>query len=237
MENTSSHPHHGIEQDEEQIDLKELLFKYLRYWPYIVACAFIGVLCAVLVNRYATPIYRIEASVVVNDEPSGTLGQDIFETAGLSIPKSNVENEIGILKSYTLAFEALSALNFNVFYYKDGFIKKTEVYGNSPFLVEADWKHPQLVGGMFSIRKLDNQRFRLDIIEDAFSVFSPLDPHYKTQANVLDNIAGEYLFGESIQGTHYKFKISDVSAGDEEEIFFQLTDTYTLANRYKNDLQ
>lgn len=237
MENTSSHPHHGIEQDEEQIDLKELLFKYLRYWPYIVACAFIGVLCAVLVNRYATPIYRIEASVVVNDEPSGTLGQDIFETAGLSIPKSNVENEIGILKSYTLAFEALSALNFNVFYYKDGFIKKTEVYGNSPFLVEADWKHPQLVGGMFSIRKLDNQRFRLDIIEDAFSVFSPLDPHYKTQANVLDNIAGEYLFGESIQGTHYKFKISDVSAGEEEEIFFQVTDTYTLANRYKNDLQ
>ena len=237
MENNSPHPQHGIDQDEEQIDLKELLFKYLKYWPYILACAFIGVLCAVLVNRYATPIYRVEASIVVNDEPSGTLGQDIFESAGLSIPKSNVENEIGILKSYTLAFEALNALNFNVFYYKDGFIKKSEIYGNAPFLIEADWKHPQLVGGMFAIRKLDNRKFQLTVIEDDFSVFSPLDPHYKTQVNVLDNIEGEYPFGEWIQGNHYKFKVSDLSADNGEEIFFHLTDTYSLANRYKNDLQ
>lgn len=237
MENNSPHPHHGIEQDEEQIDLKELLFKYLRFWPYILVCAFLGVFCAVLVNRYATPIYRIEASVVVNDEPSGTLGQDIFESAGLSIPKSNVENEIGILKSYTLAFEALNSLNFNVFYYKDGFIKKTEIYGNSPFLVEADWKHPQLVGGMFSLRKIDAKTFSLDIVEENFSVFSPLDPHYKTQANVLSNIKGNYAFGEWIQGDHFKFKVSDLSAENEEEIFFQLTDTYALANRYRNDLQ
>src|SRR5690606_4657099 len=112
MENNSPNPHHGIEQDEEQIDLKEVVFKYLKYWPYILACAFLVVFFALLVNRYATPIYRIEATVVVNDEPSGTLEQDIFESAGLSIPKSNVENEIGILNRYTLAFEALNALNF-----------------------------------------------------------------------------------------------------------------------------
>ena len=237
MENNLPTPHQGMEQDEEQIDLKELVFKYLRYWPYILACAFLGVFCALLVNRYATPIYRIEASVVVNDEPSGTLGQDIFESAGLSIPKSNVENEIGILKSYSLAFEALSSLNFNVFYYKDGFIKKTEIYGNSPYLIEADWKHPQLVGGMFSIQKINEKRFRLSIIEENFSVFSPLDPHYKTQANVLDNINGEYNFGEWIQGNHFRFKISDLSAENGEELFFHLTDTYSLANWYKNNLQ
>src|SRR5690554_7683274 len=129
MENVSPNHHQGIEQDEEQIDLKELIFKYLKFWPYIVACAFIGLFCAFLVNRYATPIYKIDSTVLVNDEPSTTLGQDLFQNAGLSIPKNNVENEIGILKSYSLAFETLSAMNFNVFYYKEGIIKKTEVYG------------------------------------------------------------------------------------------------------------
>src|SRR5690554_3522831 len=237
MENTSPHPHQGIEQDEEQIDLKELIFKYLKFWPYIAFCAFLGLFCAFLVNRYATPIYKIDATVVVNDEPAGTLGQDIFESAGLGIPKSNVENEIGILKSYTLAFEALSALNFNVFYYKDGFIKKTEIYGNSPFLVEADWKHPQLTGGMFSLVKMNDQSFRLGIVEEAFSVYSPLDPHYKTGANQLDNIAGDYNFGEWIQGTHFRFRISDIAADNGEEIFFHLTDTPSLANHFKNQLQ
>src|SRR5690554_2760545 len=237
MENTSPHPHQGIEQDEEQIDLKELIFKYLKFWPYIAFCAFLGLFCAFLVNRYATPIYKIDATVVVNDEPAGTLGQDIFESAGLGIPKSNVENEIGILKSYTLAFEALSTLNFNVFYYKDGFVKKTEIYGNSPFLIEADWKHPQLTGGMFSLVKINEGTFRLGIVEEGFSIFSPLDPHYKTAVNQLNNIAGEYNFGEWIQGDHFKFKISDISSEAGEEIFFHLTDTPSLANRFKNDLQ
>lgn len=69
MENNSPNPRQGIEQDEEQIDLKELIFKYLKFWPYIVICAFLGLFCAFLVNRYATPIYKIDASVVVNDEP------------------------------------------------------------------------------------------------------------------------------------------------------------------------
>lgn len=121
-----------------------------------------------------------------------------------------MENEIGILKSYTLAFEALSSLNFNVFYFKEGFIKKTEIYGNSPFLIEVDWKHPQLVGGVFSLKKVDDKTFALDIVEENFSVFSPLDPHYKTRANVLENIKGNYPFGEWMVGDHYRFKVSDL---------------------------
>ena len=237
MENTAHATNSELDRDEEQIDLKEILFKYLRHWPWILICAFIGVFCAFLINRYATPIYKTEATVLVKDEPSSTLGADIFENAGLMMPKSNVENEIGVLKSYTLAFEALSELNFNVFYYKDGFVKKSEIYGNSPFLVEADWKHPQLVGGMFSIVKIDNQKYRLGVIEEEFSVFSPMDPHYKTRATAIKSIEGEYSFGDWVQADHYKFKVSDLSASQGEDIFFRLNDTYSLANTYRNNLQ
>ncbi|MEX2594833.1 MAG: polysaccharide biosynthesis tyrosine autokinase [Anditalea sp.] len=237
MTSTPQSTNPGLEQDEEQIDLKEVLFKYLKYWPYIIGCTFLGIFCALLANRYATPIYKIESTVLVNDEPSGALGADLFENAGLSVPKSNVENEMGILKSYTLAHEALSALNFNIFYYKDGFVKKTEIYGNSSFLVEADWNHPQLVGGMFSIKKINEQKFNLEIVENDFFVFSPSDPHYKTRASLLENIAGEYAFGSWIQDEHFKFKVSDLSAEPGEEIYFHLTDTPSLANAYRSDLE
>src|SRR5690606_12934065 len=236
MESTPQSAPTGMEQDDEQIDLKEVLFKYLKHWPYIIACALLGLLCAHLINRYATPIYKIESTVVINDEPSSNLGGDIFENAGLSVPKSNLENEIGILKSYTMAFETLSSMNFNVFYYVDGFVKKTEIYGNSPFLIEADWKHPQVVGGMFSIRKLDDSTFALGIEEEAFSVFSPLDPNYRTSAKQVKDIVGQYTFGQWIQGDHFKFKVSDLSASKGEVIFFHLTDTPSLANQYKSNL-
>jgi len=236
MESTPQSAPSGLEQDDEQIDLKEVLFKYLKHWPYIIACALLGLFCAHLINRYATPIYKIESTVVINDEPSSNLGGDIFENAGLSVPKSNLENEIGILKSYTMAFETLSSLNFNVFYYVDGFVKKSEIYGNSPFLIEADWKHPQVVGGMFSIRKLDDSTFALGIEEEAFSVFSPLDPNYRTSAKQVKDIVGQYTFGQWIEGDHFKFKVSDLSASKGEVIFFHLTDTPSLANQYKSNL-
>jgi tyrosine-protein kinase Etk/Wzc len=54
---------------------------------------------AFLFNRYATPIYKVESTVIVEDEPQA-LGTDLFQAAGLLPIKSNVENEIGILKSY-----------------------------------------------------------------------------------------------------------------------------------------
>src|SRR5690606_17710985 len=73
--------------------------------------------------------------------------------------------------------------------------------------------------------------------EEAFAVFSPLDPHYKTSASQIESIVGTYSFGEWVQGDHYKFKVSDLSAENEEEVFFHLTDTYSLANTYRNNLQ
>ncbi|MEP1955464.1 MAG: Wzz/FepE/Etk N-terminal domain-containing protein, partial [Algoriphagus sp.] len=116
-------------QKEDEIDLKVLLFNYLQYWVLILACMFIGVLGAFLFNRYATNVFKVESSIlVVDDKPS--LGTDLFESSGLGMlqGKSNIENEIGILKSFSLAEEAVTDLNLNVQYYKEGFVSTTQIY-------------------------------------------------------------------------------------------------------------
>ncbi len=157
---------------EDEIDLKVILFNYLQYWPLILVFALLGLLSAFLFNRLTTPVYKIESTVIVEDE-NAALGADLFESAGLLglQGKSNIENEIGILKSFSLAQAALNELNFNVRYYREDFLKKTEAYGNFPILVSVDWNKPQVVGGLFKVEVIDENSFELSVEEEGFSVF------------------------------------------------------------------
>lgn len=53
------------ESKEENIDVKELLFKYLLHWPWFVG-AVIACLIAAWVYLYmSTPVYNISATVLI----------------------------------------------------------------------------------------------------------------------------------------------------------------------------
>lgn len=85
--------------------------------------------------RYTTPIYTIVASILVRDDTKGTdLGESIMiENFGLAKGKSNLDNEIEILKSRTLMENVVKDLHLTVSYYAKEKVKTTEVYNKSPF--------------------------------------------------------------------------------------------------------
>jgi tyrosine-protein kinase Etk/Wzc len=225
-----------MEELEEEIDLKEILYKYLRYWPLLIACASMGLVFSFIFNKVAVPVYQIESSVLIKEDPGMTLGADIFESSGLSKPNSNLQNEIGILKSRSLTLETLYKLNFNVSYFRKDFFNEIEMYGNVPILVEVDWKHPQLTSGRFSATKINNESFRLEIIDDAFMLFSPTDPTYKTEVEYLELQEKSYRFGQWIEGTNYKFRVLDLTAETDIPVLFEIIDTPSLATRYISSL-
>lgn len=181
-------------KNEDEIDLKVLLFNYLKYWPLILISMLIGIVVAFFATKYMTPIFQVEATVVISDDKPA-LGTDLFESSGLLQGKNNIENEIGILKSYTLAEEAISELNFNVSYFKEGIWLTTQLYGNVPVFVSVDWKHPQLVGGMLKLTVVSEKIFALDVPEEGFQVYNPNDPFYKTGLSQNALSSGRYTFG------------------------------------------
>lgn len=132
---------------EDEIDLKVILFNYLQYWPVILICAFLGVVGAYLFNRFTTPVYKVESTVIVKDEDRA-LGADLFESAGFAglQGKSNIENEIGVLKSYSLALATINELDLNVQYFVEDYFKVKQIYGNYPVFVKVDWSKSKSSG-------------------------------------------------------------------------------------------
>jgi capsular exopolysaccharide synthesis family protein len=219
---------------EEESDFKTYLFNYFKYWQFFLIFPALGFLGAFLVNKWTTPIYNIESAVIVS-EGKPSIGDDLFDAVGIK-GKSNVENEIGILKSYALAEETISALNLNVSYFENGMIRKTQVYANSPILVVADWTHPQLVGGLFKVTMGSNEKFSIEIEEPGMAVFNPKDPFYLTGLSQLPKFKSSYSSGERIKGDVFDFKIINISSMPGDVLYFSLKDTPSLALQYKNAL-
>ncbi|HSI77978.1 MAG TPA: polysaccharide biosynthesis tyrosine autokinase [Lunatimonas sp.] len=232
-------PYPFREQPSGEPDIRGLLLKYLQYWPYILISVAIGVTMAVLFNKYSTPIYLVKSTILVSSESSPLSSMDIFESNG-KINNSNslkLNNEVGILKSYTIARETIESLDLQIRYYKEGLIRKTQIYGGK-IVAEVDWSHPQLVGGEFIIEVIDDRTFALLIPEEEkFKLYQPIAP-YEDKVSVNGKILPEekHLFGEWIEGESFKFKISKLSADPGEKIYISILDSHSLALSFRKNL-
>ena len=59
------------QQPEEELNIQELLFRYLIHWPWFVASVLICVACAFGYLKIATPVYNVSATVLIKDESKG----------------------------------------------------------------------------------------------------------------------------------------------------------------------
>ena len=130
----------GTPQPEEEVNIQELLFRYLIHWPWFVVSVLFCVVCAFAYLKVATPVYNVSATVLIKDEDKGggaTMASELEKMGlgGMINSKSNVDNEVEVLKSKSLALEVVEQLNLYVTYQnEDGWLCK-EMYRTSPVLV------------------------------------------------------------------------------------------------------
>ena len=127
-------------QCEEQINIQEILFRYLIHWPWFVVSVIVCVALAWGYLRLTTPVYNISATVLIKDEKKGggaNMSSELEKMGlnGFVSSSSNIENEIEVLKSRTLAREVVSSLGLFVTYMDEDKFPNKELYRTSPVLV------------------------------------------------------------------------------------------------------
>ena len=141
-------------QPDEELNIQEILFRYLIHWPWFVASVLICVACAFGYLKIATPIYNVSATVLIKDESKGggtTMASEMEKMGlgGMMTSASNVDNEIEVLKSKSLALEVVEQLNLYVSYWNEDTWPKKEMYRTSPVLVSlTPQEASQLPSGM-----------------------------------------------------------------------------------------
>jgi tyrosine-protein kinase Etk/Wzc len=121
------------QQEEETIDLKEILFKYLAYWKWFVLSFVIALTAGFFYLKTQVPVYSIQSSVLIKDDKKGLGQDDMLKQLDIFSGTKVVDNEIDILKSYTLMEQVVTDLDLHIKYFKQENFKAVEVYGaNNP---------------------------------------------------------------------------------------------------------
>ena len=159
-------------QSEEQINIQEILFRYLIHWPWFVASIIVCVVFAWGYLRLTTPIYNISATVLIKDEKKGggaNMSSELEKMGlnGFVSSSNNIENEIEVLSSRTLAREVVSSLGLFVTYMDEDRFPKKELYRTSPVLVsltpqEAD-KLPQPMEVSMSLQPIGTMEVQIKV--------------------------------------------------------------------------
>ena len=107
-------------EEEESFQIKEVLLKYLRYWPWFLGAILLCVGLGYLYMRYAPVTYESVAKIKIIDESRelNVVPDALAMMTGNS--NINLDNEVEVLRSYRLLRQVVSELHLDVSYYKSG---------------------------------------------------------------------------------------------------------------------
>jgi capsular exopolysaccharide synthesis family protein len=149
--------------ENQDFDFKRILRLIAGNWLFIVLSLIIAIAGAYIYNRYTQPVYTAAGSIIVKDESSNSLGPDAVQLQGLDLFKlqRNLSTEIEIIKSRLIVERAVNNMPFplGVSYFAIGRFKTTDLYKQTPFIIQNDTVYGGSYERRFEINFLDNESF------------------------------------------------------------------------------
>jgi len=129
---------HQEEDQNEDFNLRDSLEQYFNNWQWFVLAVCLCLTIAYVYLRYTTPQYQASTTILVKDEKKGGMLSELSAFADMGLGggmKSNLDNEIEILKSRTLVERTIKKLDLNVVLVEKGNVISSERYKNTPIEV------------------------------------------------------------------------------------------------------
>ncbi len=122
------------EEQDDDFDIVGILFKYLRHWYWFVLTVALGYAGAYLYLKRFTPIYQVNATLLIKDDKFKNKRDDVMEDLS-AVGNKQIDNEIEVLRSRALAEKVIDALNLTVTYWQEGKSRDSELYNDSPIKI------------------------------------------------------------------------------------------------------
>ncbi len=121
--------------DQEVINIRDLLFKYLRKWYWFVFAVLISLTVVWFYLKTQNEKYTVQTTIMLRNEgrSGGNEQKMMMESMGLFSGSKALDDEIQVISSHKLVRQALDTLDLYVEYYKKDRWKYVEEYNNTPF--------------------------------------------------------------------------------------------------------
>lgn len=119
-------------------DLKRILSDYLSYWKWFILSVVLCVAGVWVYLRYATPVYRVSITIMINDEVQGGNNEAMMALTDIGYLSStkNIGSEMELLRSRTIVEQVVKEMKLYITYQIEENFAMRELYFNSPVCVE-----------------------------------------------------------------------------------------------------
>ncbi len=208
-----------LQAGDNTFDVKAFLYRYIiRYWYLFILLPMLAAGAGMLYLRYQVPVYQVRSTLLIknNNSYSEVNESAVLEDLGIERNTRNLENEIQILKSRSLMKKVVDSLQLNVNYFWEGRVRNTELYKNSPIVVDSFRLNPAGYGKTFGIKAVDEQTLSFQFGEE--EQLHPFD-------TVFTNKFGSFRFNYRVRGS---------SIG--KPMLFRFNSVTAVAQYYSNKL-
>jgi capsular exopolysaccharide synthesis family protein len=178
---------------DEDLELRRYFGLFLSNWYWFVLILFTAGVIAYGISNYSERIFTVTASLLLKDDQGSDMsgldrmmpGGDMFRS------QQNIQNEIGILKSFGLNYRVMKELpEFHITIVGLGRkgIAQVRHYKSAPFKVVFDSLENQLIGVPINLKILSPDKYSLEI-------------------SGVELLKDEYSFGERFNEANYNFTI------------------------------
>ena len=131
--NNISESYTGNTAKDNKMDIKELIFKYLSYWPFFLFFLVICYVGSLVYLRYTVPLYSASVRMLISDKSELSENKnDIVTKAVFGSRPVSIENELLSIRSTELIKRIVINNKLNISYSVSGRINTKELFGNSP---------------------------------------------------------------------------------------------------------
>jgi tyrosine-protein kinase Etk/Wzc len=235
---------------QQKTDYKDLIFKIWRFKIWFIASVLIFLAGSYFFNKLSTVVYSNQTTLLLKESERNNFlsSQDVMQGFGLFGSNQNIENELGVLTSYTLINDAVSQLNLETSFYREDYIfgnqlkfnfLKTveESYNNKILQVSINKSELQPIDLPIYFTILNKDEIKIEAYGKNVPIYDYIDDNIVTFADVL-KIEGKYKFGEEIKGKYFNFKIHLINNGEDihpskEKSYFNFNSLSYLTLKYQ----
>ena len=200
-------------KQEDSVDIKSWIVKFLSYWYLFLIFGFLAVVGGYLFNRYADRVYQVSSTIYIKEQKMGMDAAAMM--TGMNFRnRGNVDNEIDVLRSRMLAEKTLKKLDFDVSYFAKGRIATVEQYGDNPFTVEIDYSEPQMVGVVYNVTLLDDGRFKLSAESKDAAIYDFANDMFVGRKENIDILKEQIKEAESSSQNDFPFNTKIIALGE-----------------------
>lgn len=141
MEDVKKNYHVEDEEQQSLFNFQAIYTALVLNWKWFVLSLIVCLSLAAIYLRYKTPIYQTYAKFLIKEEESSRNSRNSLMYAtnlGTMTNSSGIDNEMEILKSRTLAEQAVKDLKLYVTYKKQGRVKDRLIYKSQEINVDLD---------------------------------------------------------------------------------------------------